>query len=255
MQTWRSQWRKQLCIAIVTCSIVFVLSNLISLAQDSFDSDLPSPKVHPLPYFLVEWQDKTKSGDYFNQIKSTPLGYLVWSKFPVTIFVEQPLNLSPDETAAQRRFVEWVATVRKAIAHWQVYFPLQEIADRETADIIILRSQPEREIKPNSQTGLFDIPRAVTAETSYRFYIKQNPSAIAHKMTVEISPNYTGISLLATTRHELGHALGIWGHSSNKNDAVYKSQVSDPPEISARDINTLKKIYQHPTRLGWEITK
>ena len=72
-------------------------------------------------------------------------------------------------------------------------------------------------------------------------------------MTVEVSSNFTGVSLLATMRHELGHALGIWGHSPNENDALYYSQVSNPVGISARDINTLKEIYQQPTKLGWQI--
>jgi predicted Zn-dependent protease len=72
-------------------------------------------------------------------------------------------------------------------------------------------------------------------------------------MTMEVSPNFAGVSLLATIRHEFGHALGIWGHSPKSSDALYFSQVSDPPAISVGDINTLKKIYQQPTKLGWRI--
>ena len=36
-------------------------------------------------------------------------------------------------------------------------------------------------------------------------------------------------------------------------DALYFSQVPNPPSISARDINTLKRIYQQPTLLGWKV--
>ena len=70
-------------------------------------------------------------------------------------------------------------------------------------------------------------------------------------MTIEISPGLSQLAILAATRHELGHALGIWGHSLHQNDALYFSQVSDFPPISPRDINTLKKIYQQPTQIGW----
>ncbi|MDY6806095.1 MAG: peptidase, partial [Cyanobacteriota bacterium] len=46
-----------------------------------------------------------------------------------------------------------------------------------------------------------------------------------------------------------------WGHSEEERDVMYYSQVGSPPPISARDINTLKRIYQQPTRLGWEYVR
>lgn len=250
MNCWRSKWQKVVVMAIAVFFSIFVGSN-IAQPQITPTSDLPSAKIHRLPEFLVKWQDTSNSGDYFAQIESTPLGYLVWSKFPLKIYVEQ--SASSADTAANQRFQQWTATVTSAIAEWKIYFPLEETTARETADILVLRSQPEREAKLNPDTGLFDLPRAIAAETTYEFYLTENPAVIAHRMTVEVSPNFTGISLLATIRHELGHALGIWGHSPFASDALYFSQVSDPPLISPRDINTLKKIYQQPTRLGWEI--
>lgn len=248
---WRGRWRKFAVSTIVTFSILVVLISTSVSAQLPTNSNLPQPKVHPLPEFLAKWQNGVIREDYFNQIQSTPLGYLVWSEFPVTVFVEQPMNAN--SSAASKRFHAWTAAVRKAIAEWQVYFPLQEIPDRERADIVILRSQPERAVKLNPNTGLYDIPRAIAAQTNYKFYLTEQ-LVVAMRMTVEVSPNFTGVSLLATVRHELGHALGIWGHSPKSNDALYFSQVSSPPAISPRDINTLKKIYQQPTSLGWKIS-
>ena len=250
MNGLRSQWQKFLLLAIA----IFwaLLSNhSLALSQQSSASDLPALQIHPLPVALEKWQDKNNSGDYFNQVKSTPLGYLVWSQFPVTVYVQQPVSVT--DSAADRRFQQWVAAVEKAIAQWNEYLPLKIISESETADIVILRSQPERKAQLNPNTGLYDIPRAVTAETKYKFYLQKDSSLVAHKMTVQISSNFTGVSLLATARHELGHALGIWGHSPEEGDALYFSQVSNPPQISTRDINTLKKIYQQPTRLGWKI--
>ncbi|WP_019505749.1 hypothetical protein [Pleurocapsa sp. PCC 7319] len=247
---WRLKWQKQFLLAIATLLIALIFPNF-ALSQSPSTSDLPSPQVHPLPESLANWQDKSNSGNYLDRVESTPLGYLVWSKFPVTVYVQQPITVQ--DTAAAQRFRQWRLAVQKAIAEWNVYFPLQEISERESADIIILRSQPDREVKLNRDTGLYDIPRAVAAETDYKFYLRKNPTLIAHRMTVRVSPSSAGASLLATIRHELGHALGIWGHSPEKSDALYFSQVRDPLPISPRDINTLKKIYQQPTRLGWKI--
>lgn len=252
MNKWRLKWQKLIVLAIATCLFAIIPGNIIAGSQSPSASDLPSLQVHSLPKSLANWQDQANSGDYFNQVESTPLGYLVWSGFPVKVYIEK--SSSAKGTAVDQRFQQWVTAVKKAIAEWNVYFPLEEITKREMADIVVLRSQPEIEVKLNPDTGLYDIPRAVTAETDYDFYLTENPAKIAHKMTVKVSPNYVGVALLATIRHELGHALGIWGHSPEKDDALYFSQVRDPKPISPRDINTLKKIYQQPTRLGWQIS-
>jgi predicted Zn-dependent protease len=242
---WRLRW-----------AIAFGLMILVSQpaifsvplpASDS--SNLPVARVHTLPPSLAAWGDNNQ-GDYFNQIESTPLGYLVWSQFPLKIYVD---SVTPENTAANQRFQEWTAAARKAIAEWNVYLPLQEVQTKDTADILILRSTPARKVQLNRDTGLYDIPRAVAAQTNYEFYLTPKPEAITPRMTMKVSPNFTGASLLGTIRHELGHALGIWGHSLKPDDALYFSQVSDPPSISPRDINTLKKIYQQPTKLGWKI--
>lgn len=241
---------KKIILAIAVCFCILTAPHP-SVSQDS---GLPPLKIHPLPYFLANWQDAEHLGDYFDRVNTTPLGHLVWSRFPLKIYLEKPETAG--NTAEEKRFQAWRETVKEAIAQWNDYLPLIEIDESETADIIILRSQPAREIKPNPETGLFDIPRAIAAETTYEFYLtKDNPSILAHKMTVQISSAFVGKSLLATARHELGHALGIWGHSPEITDTLYYSQVRNPLPISKRDINTLKKIYQQPTRLGWEIKR
>jgi predicted Zn-dependent protease len=263
MIKWRlRQWKRiLLAIAMMLLMVLLINSqNILSFAQSVPDSNLgsklPPLKSHSLPDSLNKWHGKEHSSDYFGQVKSTPLGYLVWSQFPVKIYLEKYLQKpgnTTQMTASDRKFLTWTIAVRQAIAEWNVYLPLLEVADLTIADITILRSQPERKVKLNPVTGLYDLPRAMAAQTNYEFYLSENSSVIAHRMKIQISPSSAGESLLATVRHELGHALGIWGHSPEERDALYYSQVRDPMPISERDINTLKKIYQQPTRLGWKI--
>ncbi|MFM6629640.1 MAG: hypothetical protein ACKPI8_08710 [Microcystis panniformis] len=73
--------------------------------------------------------------------------------------------------------------------------------------------------------------------------------------THPLPANLADRSALAAARHELGHALGIWGHSPLGTDVMYFAQTRDIPPISSRDVNTLKKVYQQPTKLGWEMDK
>lgn len=247
MNWWRSKWWQEFCLAIAT---IILVTGYTAFTVNS--SNLPPLQSHSLPTFLANWQDLDNTGDYFDRIKTTEMGYLIWSEFPIAIYIEKPSQI--DNTATNIRFQQWLATVREAIAEWNAYLPLIEIEDSKLADIIISRTLPEREIKLDPATGLYDIPRAIAARTNYRFYLQES-QILAHQMTVSISPNFLGQSLLATVRHELGHALGIWGHSPETTDALYYSQVANPAPISSRDLNTLKKIYQQPTRLGWKLKR
>lgn len=253
MNQWRSQWVKFIYLAIAT--VLLVLWGKINLSLPTSANSLPPLKSHPLPTSLATWENIERAGDYFDRVESTKMGYLIWSEFPIKVCIER--TSLPENTASEVRFQQWRATVKEAIAEWNVYLPLVEIEieNPQLADIIVVRSLPQREIKLDPETGLYDIPRAIAARTDYRFFLNEESQTLAHQMTVIISPNFLGESLLATVRHELGHALGIWGHSPDATDALYYSQVRDRAPISSRDINTLKKIYQQPTRLGWKIER
>ena len=241
-------FKKKQSIIIGFCLFVGLSVLKIDLVNSN---SLPDLQSHPLPFSLTQWEDVENRGDYFNLIETTPVGYLVWSQFPVKVYIEQPT--SQENTAEALRFQQWVNAVKEAISQWNVYLPLQEIERPELAEISIIRASVARDIQLNPDTGLYDIPQAITAQTKYEFYLQETPQILAHKMTIQISPDLGETATLSAARHELGHGLGIWGHSDRESDALYFSQVRDTPTISARDVNTLKKIYQQPTRLGWKL--
>jgi len=227
------------------------------VAAESSLSSLPTPQTHPLPTPLAQWQDTTGTGDYFSEVKLTPVGYLVWSQFPVKIYVEQPTD-STESPSSLQRFQNWVDAVLQAVREWSVYLPLEVVAQPAAADISILRSRPPLQASLNRETGKLNLPRARSAQTRYEFYLRSAVEAaeevLSHRFTIKLSPDQTVEYTIATARHELGHALGIWGHSPLETDTMYFSQVRNSPQISARDINTLKRIYEQPTPLGWPLT-
>ena len=203
---------------------------------------------HPLPSTLTLWHDTTDSGDYFSQVKPTKVGYLVWSQFPIRVYVERStVERSTVESQAQK----WTSAVSRAVQEWSVYLPLVVVEQPEIADITIWRSLPPLRISPNGS-----LPRVRAAETRYQLYISHTstaPDVLSHRCTIWLSPNQAPQYTQATARHEIGHALGIWGHSPVPTDALYFSQVRNPPLISPRDLNTLKRIYEQPTGLGWPL--
>jgi predicted Zn-dependent protease len=197
------------------------------------------PKPHPLPPTLAQWQDSTNTGDYFSQLTTTQVGYLVWSQFPVRVYVEPPKAVSEKQAQA------WVNGVLQGVQEWSTYLPLTVVEQPEVADITIARKAPPLQISPGS-----NIPRARSAQTTYELYTSNK--VLSHRFTILLSPSQTGEYLIAAARHEFGHALGIWGHSPLQTDALYFSQVRNPSPISSRDVNTLKRVYEQPTSLGWQ---
>jgi predicted Zn-dependent protease len=196
--------------------------------------------VHPLPATLSQWRDSTNSGDYFDQVKPVKVGYLIWSLFPVKVKIEIPTGLNEAETHA------WMNKVAQAVQEWSVYLPLKIVEQAESADITIWRKSPPMKPMVNGE-----FPRARSALTTYELYNNNNNNILSHRFTILLSPSQTSEYVLAAARHELGHALGIWGHSPLQTDALYFSQVRNSPPISVRDVNTLKRVYQQPTTLGW----
>jgi predicted Zn-dependent protease len=238
------------------------------LAQTSAlpsQEQLPKPGVHPLPIALAQWQDPEAKGDYFSEISPTPVGYLVWSEFPIRIWLE-PANPNAPPFEVDRAQA-WLAAVSEAIQEWSVYLPLARVDSPEIADVSIWRVAPPLQLPdplpdralsdaPTRSTRNHPLPRIRSAETRYHLFIDRSthaPARLSHRFTIQLTPHQTTNYIKATARHELGHALGIWGHSPVDTDALYFSQVRDAPLISHRDINTLKRIYEQPTQVGWEL--
>lgn len=236
----RSQrWTVRIWLAIIALALALSLG-VTTHAQSGATEEAIAFQPHPLPKTLAQWQDQNHSGNYFNQIEPLKVGHLIWSQFPIQVYIEQPTdNLAQD----------WREKVQSAVWEWNAYLPLQIVEEPELADIQIFRRRPP--LEPGNL-------RATSAETRYQVYLRKledGTQMLAHRFTILLSPTQTNRYIASAARHEFGHALGIWGHSPVESDVMYFSQVREPPPISARDLNTLKQIYQQPTRLGWQLLK
>jgi predicted Zn-dependent protease len=242
------------------------LSQIVGVGDLAQSPSLPPLKPHRLPPTLAQWQDSKQSGNYFDQIKTVSVGYLVWSHFPVTVYLEPLTSEEAKYPFATKRAETWTQAVTQAIQEWNQYLPLRIVNLAEGADITVRRSPPpiQFDLEESTSTGSqqtdrpnLPISRARSAETRFELYAKAAASGqspiLTQRFTVQLRPDQAPSYLVAAARHELGHALGIWGHSPLQTDALYFSQVRQSPPISARDVNTLKHIYEQPTRLGWAL--
>jgi hypothetical protein len=78
----------------------------------------------------------------------------------------------------------------------------------------------------------------------------RNDGRIAHAViTLLTNVNKKGVSpnlIWATSLHEIGHSLGLAGHSDSPQDVMYAwaSINTEHAQLSPRDLNTLRLIYQ-----------
>ena len=93
-------------------AIVFVCMLALTL-QTGWAQSLPSAQVHPIPAMLTQavqrLDPEVGPGDYFDAIERKSVGYLIWSKFPVTVAI--------DELGSDR----WKLQVTAAVVEWQRY--------------------------------------------------------------------------------------------------------------------------------------
>ncbi|MEM9213903.1 MAG: matrixin family metalloprotease [Cyanobacteria bacterium P01_F01_bin.150] len=267
-------------VAIATLLVIIAMPPLTAQPSSPPSLNLPGAAAHPLPPALEAWVDVNSSGDYFEQISPAGFGYLVWSDFPIHIVLDETLfqdiesdgqnhnsayEQSPVPLLEQQRN-DWHQAIVKAVEDWNQFIPIEIIdasisGDSRTGDIIIAAQSPPLrwslpEENDSNVESIDDLrPRAQTAETTYTIYLEKvsNHMVMKQRYTIMLSPKQSLDYLTSTARHEIGHALGLWGHSPEPEDALYFAQVHTPPSISNRDINTLQKIYQQPTQLGWPL--
>ena len=237
--------QKLLLLAVISL-LMIIATNLVVLAQS--DTSLPELKTYPLPESLENYRSSS-TDNYFSQIQTHKVGSLIWTEFPIQIYVESPADdLS---ISALEKFKQWQKAVQAGIDLWRPYLTMTIVEESENADILIYYRQPELKIKLNPETGLYDLPRVKAATTRIQFsFTRTDPPQLKHQMTIEVNPRQTYDYLVSNIAHELGHALGVWGHSENPKDIMYFAHTRDIPPVSDRDVNTLKMIYQQPTRLG-----
>ncbi|MDD3014269.1 MAG: hypothetical protein PHC34_11255 [Candidatus Gastranaerophilales bacterium] len=210
----------------------------ISVSANSDSKTSIVPKFKNYKQFLVPpvlKYDKTK-GDYYQNIARNSDGKILrWNQFPVRIFIR-----TEDKNGVQ--------TLEKAVKIWKKYVPLKIVHTEYDADIIIIDDKVRNNI---TEPALFYLNDEITCKI------------IIHKGSFADSENFERF-----LTHEIGHALGIWGHSENSDDIMYefselKNDISyknkfvphdvslylAPLQPSNQDINTLTRIYRTPNSL------
>ncbi len=159
-------------------------------------------------------------------------------KMPIKLYIERSVNVPGYKeyyyTTAKRAMDEWVNSVEGDLISYelvpgpkqadiQLYF-VREIMKRTGKDFIAGLATPH-------------IKEHILSHYDVKVVTQRPPG----------NRSFTEKEIYRTILHELGHALGIRGHSSQEKDIMYAGVETDPQHknegLSSRDINTLALLY------------
>ena len=203
----------------------------------------PQQQVRTLQVAL-ERQPPGQRPGYASSIATTSLGPPVLKHWCVWV---QPAAATPANRWDQR----WLDQVSSALNTWGAMVPLTLVDNPDQANVLIHRQRPAR----RQVAGVW---RASNGRTQLQVVDvqRQGRRRLEPLVKVMVSPGLRAEALQATALHELGHAFGLWGHSSVPTDVLAISQGERPVLVpSQRDRLTLAWVMQQTTRFGSTLRK
>ena len=140
----------------------------------------------------------------------------------------------------------WLSAVGAALDTWSAHLPVIRVQDPGRAHVQLLRRRPPRRRTASGWRASNGRSRLQIVRARRRGVWRFEP-----KVSVLVSPELRAPVLQATALHELGHAFGLWGHSSDSGDAMAVHQGKAPVlKLSERDLETLQWLRSQDARFG-----
>lgn len=160
------------------------------------------------------------TGSYVDEISTAK-----WKVMPIKVWVESGIY----KASAKKAFTEWQTKTQGIV---RFYF----IENPKDAQITVSFNEDI------SQTASGDALGITNLSIVGGKYI--NRAEMNIKTTTKAGAKQSSAQVYSIVLHEVGHALGVRGHSNNRYDVMYPSDDNYRNVLSNRDINTVKQIYK-----------
>ena len=162
------------------------------------------------------------AGNYISEIATAK-----WGAMPIKVWIQQ----NEYSAYARKAFIIWQSKTQGAV---RFVF----IDKRDSANIAV---SFKNSIAADNTVDTMGITHLYTDANNMKV-IRHADMEI--KSVTDTGTKQTGSQIYAVVLHEVGHALGIRGHSGNKFDVMYPSSDNYRDSLSNRDINTIKSMYK-----------
>ena len=190
--------------------------------------------------------DAAETSDYFDHVT-------LFSGGRITRFTQMPIRVHISPTL---RPLPYLKAIRYAMNTWETAtngkIRFQETETLEQADIRVNPTYSGRLAFLDTRLGSAKLAR-FSQDTDAQSNNTGQRSRTAIDFTVEVVLVLEGDGAIGELSeeemqtvclHELGHAIGLWGHSPHTDDVCHAMATAQYP--TQRDINTLLKIYNTP---------
>ena len=177
--------------------------------------------------------------DYLADIVAEGGGMHRWprAKFPLKVFIADgsrvPGYLPQMRQMIAQAFNDWQTSTNGVVSWRQVTNPMQ-------ADIVALWTADVQARGGGVEAGNTESLTSVDPYT-------RSGQIEAAKITILTGMNgrpFSDTEMRKTTLHEVGHSLGLEGHSRTQTDIMYPAvNPAQTPYLKQRDVNTLVRLY------------
>ncbi len=178
-----------------------------------------------------------QSDGYFEHVTAASDGRIMrFDEMPIRVYIQE----APSPPLAR-----YIQTVYDALDAWRTAsegrFRFEITSEDESADILVFWSrEPGRfQRRPRIAEAILIRLEHQRCRVEIQVNLRQWPSL----------ENWDISSVYKAMLHEIGHAVGIWGHSPNPGDVLY--YANDNEQLSERDRNTLHRVYATPVGVGF----
>jgi len=170
--------------------------------------------------------DGDLSDNYISNAVNASGSYSLWQNMPVNVYIQE----NPYKKVVESAFTTYNNTFNSLIM-----FSFTENPNNAQIKVTF----PNRIENANADQYV----AGLTNNFSSGKYIQ---SSNIQLLTQKNGVNLPSTAVYNTTLHEIGHALGVNGHSQNKDDIMYaQTESSRTAYLTARDIATLKIMYSN----------